>query len=56
MQGNPIKSKDLHKAGIKRARAVIILSKPTTDFCQFDMLMQIQYLYIKQLKMKQKIH
>jgi potassium large conductance calcium-activated channel subfamily M alpha protein 1 len=38
MQGNPIKSKDLHKAGIKKARAVIILSKPTTDVDQVDMV------------------
>ena len=27
MQGNPIKSKDLFRAGIKRAKAVIILSR-----------------------------
>jgi potassium large conductance calcium-activated channel subfamily M alpha protein 1 len=38
MQGNPIKSKDLQKAGIKKARAVIILSKSTTDIEQADMV------------------
>lgn len=30
MQGNPIKAKDLYRAGIKRAKAVIILSRSST--------------------------
>ena len=30
MQGNPIKAKDLHRAGIKRAKAVVILSRNTS--------------------------
>lgn len=38
IQGNPIKAKDLHKAGIKKAKAVIILSKTTTDVEQADMV------------------
>ena len=38
IQGNPIKSKDLHKAGIKKAKAVIILSKSTSDIEQSDMV------------------
>ena len=38
MQGNPVKSKDLHKAGIKKAKAVIILSKSTSDLEQSDMV------------------
>jgi potassium large conductance calcium-activated channel subfamily M alpha protein 1 len=31
MQGNPMKSRDLQKAGIKKAKAVIILSKSTSN-------------------------
>ena len=38
MQGNPVKSKDLHKAGIKKAKAVIILSKSTSDLEQSEMV------------------
>ena len=38
MQGNPVKSKDLHKAGIKKAKAVIILSKSTSDMEQSEMV------------------
>ena len=38
IQGNPIKSKDLHKAGINKAKAVIILSKSTSDLEQSDMV------------------
>ena len=38
MQGNPVKSKDLHKAGIKKAKAVIILSKSSSDIKQSDMV------------------
>ena len=38
MQGNPVKSKDLRKAGIKKAKAVIILSKSTSDLEQSDMV------------------
>jgi len=38
MQGNPVKSKDLHKAGIKKAKAVIILSKSSSDLEQSDMV------------------
>ena len=38
MQGNPMKSKDLRKAGIKKAKAVIILSKSTSDIKQSDMV------------------
>ena len=38
MQGNPVKSKDLHKAGIKKAKAVIILSKSTSDIEQSEMV------------------
>ena len=38
MQGNPIKSKDLQKARVKKAKAIIILSKSTTDVEQADMV------------------
>ena len=38
IQGNPVKSKDLHKAGIKKAKAVIILSKSSSDLEQSDMV------------------
>ena len=38
IQGNPIKSKDLQKAGIKKAKAVIILSKSTANETQADII------------------
>ena len=38
MQGNPIKSEDLKKAGISKAEAVIILAKKSVDIDQFDMI------------------
>ena len=38
MQGNPIKSDDLKKAGVSKAQAVVILSKYTQDNEQLDMM------------------
>lgn len=38
MQGSPIKSKDLHKAGIKKAKGIIILSKSSSDPTMTDMI------------------
>lgn len=38
MQGNPIKSKDLHKACIKKAKAVIILSKNNFEVDSQEMI------------------
>ena len=38
IQGNPIKSKDLNKAGIKKAKAVIILSKSSLSQTHADMM------------------
>ena len=38
MQGNPIKAKDLHKAYIRKAKAVIILSKSSSSVVQADIV------------------
>ena len=38
IQGNPMKNKDLQKAGIKRAKAIIILSKTSSNHETFNMV------------------
>ena len=38
IQGNPMKSKDLQKTGIKRAKAIIILSKTSSNHETFNMV------------------
>ena len=38
MQGNPIKSKDLHRAGVKKAKAVIILARNNFERDSHEMI------------------
>ena len=38
MQGNPIKSKDLHRAGVKKAKAVIILGRNNFEVESHEMI------------------